>query len=434
MTPTTWRNWAGNQTSQPVKFTRPRTETELVGLVCEAARQQQNVKVVGAGHSFTAIARTDDVLISLDDYAEILEINPGARTVTVQAGIRIHELSRRLALHGLAMSNLGDIGEQSIAGAISTSTHGTGIGFQSIAASVSALTLVVGDGSVVRCSRDEEPELFHAARVGLGALGIISTVTIECVPAFNLHAVEKGRDIDEVLDDFGSLAHGADHFEFFWMPHSDVAFTKSNNRTQEPANQVEWKRVLDEELLSNGLFGALCRLGRARPSTIPAICRRVGDVWKTTGSEYIATSHSVFTTPRRVRFYEMEYAIPIENTVEAVRRVRQAANEADPPVSFPIEVRVLGSDDIPLSTATGRLSAYIAVHVFQGMDHTNYFNAVERIMQDYAGRPHWGKLHSQTAQTLPYLYPEWDRFIAVRNECDPSRRFGNEYLHRVLGS
>jgi FAD-linked oxidoreductase len=426
-----WRNWAGNQQCAPSAIERPSSEDEIVRIARDAAAGGQRVKVFGAGHSFTGIALTEGRLLSLDHYGRVLGADEASGRVTVQAGIRLSALNEELQRRGLAMPNLGDIAYQSVAGAISTSTHGTGRELGGLATAVAGMRIVTGDGSVVECSVEREPEIFHAARVGLGALGVLSTVTLQCVPAFNLRAIEMPMRLDDVLAHLDEHVTQNDHFEFFWVPHTGWALTKRNNRTSDPeAPRGRWKAFNDDILMSNVAFGMLCRMGRLRPSLIPRLSKAIPSSGRV---EYVDRSYRVFASPRLVRFYEMEYSIPAEACTEALNRVRKFVDESGLRISFPVEVRFTAADDIPLSTASGRASCYIAVHVYQGMQYQQYFEGVEQIMNSYGGRPHWGKLHFQTAETLAPCYPEWDRFQAVRARLDPERRFSNAYLERVLG-
>ena len=329
------------------------------------------------------------------------------------------------------MENLGDINVQTISGAISTATHGTGLNFGGIATQVTGLRLITGDGSIVECSADKDPEIFNAARVGLGAMGIISTVTLRCVKAFNLHALEMPERVDQVLERLDENLRDNDHFEFFWVPNTGWALTKRNQRTEAKlAPRTRWREFRDDILVSNIAFGALCRVGRLRPSLVPRIAKAIPDTGRT---EYIDKSYRVFSSPRLVRFYEMEYGVPIEAGVEAFNRVRKFLKQSGLIPIFPVEVRFTTGDDIALSTANGRASCYIAVHVFEGMQYQQYFEAVENIMNDYGGRPHWGKLHFQTAATLASRYPEWEAFQNARVRIDPEGVFSNPYLDRVLG-
>ncbi|MEX0799796.1 MAG: D-arabinono-1,4-lactone oxidase [Dehalococcoidia bacterium] len=427
----TWRNWARNQQCEPAAVHRPETEEQLAAIVRRAAAEGQRVKVVGAGHSFTGIALTDGRLVKPDNYGAILGADVGRGLVTVQAGIQLARLNRELEDMGLAMENLGDIAYQSIAGAISTATHGTGARYGGLATQVAGLRIIAGDGSVIECSEEIEPEVFRAARVGLGALGVISAVTLRCVPAFNLRAVEMPIRVDEVLESLHEHVSENEHFEFFWVPHTGWALTKRNNRTDDPlAPRGRWQEFRDDILLSNLTFGALCRLGRLRPSMIPRLVRMLPGGGRV---EYVDKGYRVFASPRLIRFYEMEYAIPAQAATEALNRVREYVRQSGLRISFPVEVRFTAADDIPLSTASGRETCYIAIHVFEGMQYQQYFEGVEHIMDDYDGRPHWGKLHFQTAGTLAPRYPDWDAFQQVRARLDPNGVFSNPYLDRVLG-
>lgn len=431
--PKLWSNWAGNQQCAPAQWARPASEDELVGIVKQAATDERRVKVVGAGHSFTGIACTDGVLVDLSDYGRVLSVDADTGHVTVQAGIPLHRLCDELDARGLAMQNMGDIAYQSIAGATSTSTHGTGSAFGGLATTIVGLRIVTGDGSILECTPGSNADVLDVARVGLGALGVLSTVTVAAVPAFRLHAVEEAMPVDDVLADFDGFMTSTDHVEFYWVPHTRWALTKRNTRTQEPPRpRPRHREVLDDLVGQNLAFGAMCRVGRRFPRAIPRLAKLVPS--GASRVDYVDRSDRVFTSPRHVRFYEMEYAIPAEAVPEALNRVRRLVDAIGVPISFPVEVRVTAADDIPLSTASGRRSGYIAVHVYQGTRaYDQYFTGVEAIMDDYDGRPHWGKLHYQKAATLAPRYERWDDFQAVRARLDPDRRFTNPYLDRVLG-
>lgn len=426
-----WRNWAGNQVWRPAEVRRPTSESELVAIVGEAAERGRRVKVVGAGHSFSPIACTDGVMVDLSGYGRVVGHDPAAGTVTVQAGIALRRLCDELDQRGLALENMGDVAYQSIAGATSTATHGTGLRFGNLSSRIVGMRIVAADGTVVETDAQHRREVLEVARVGLGALGIVSTLTIQAVPAFRLHAVEEPMRIDEVLADFDGFMAGEDHVEFYWVPHTGWALTKRNRRTQEAARPRPRRRSFVEEiLLPNVAFGAMCRIGRRKPEWIPRLAKMVPSSGRI---EYVDRSDRVFTSPRLVRFYEMEYAIDAEAVPEALNRVRALVADMALPLSFPVEVRVSAGDDIPLSTAQGRTTGYIAVHVYRGTPHDTYFQGVERIMDDYGGRPHWGKMHYQRAETLAPRYPRWDEFQALRRRLDPEGRFTNPYLARVLG-
>jgi L-gulonolactone oxidase len=427
-----WQNWSGDQLCSPRVVEHPRSIEELSAAIARAASSGMRVRAVGAGHSFSEIACSDEVLIRLDRLADVLDVDVAGGLVRVQAGITIRKLSMRLETYGLAMENLGDIDVQSIAGAISTATHGTGARLRNIAAQVAELTLVLADGSALVCSPERDEELFRAARVGLGALGVIAEVTLRCVPAFTLRGVDAPAPLAATLERFETLALENDHFEFFVFPYCDTALTRTNNRTEQPPRpRGKLAAYANDILLTNHAFGTICRAGRLLPGAIPQLNRLVTRL--AGRSERVERSAAIFASPRLVRFTEMEYALPREHTPVAVRRVLELVEQRGLAVPFPIEVRTVASDDALISTAAGRDSGFVAVHMFEGMEWRPYFEAVEAIMTELDGRPHWGKRHFQTAATLRGRYPEWDRFQAVRARLDPSGLFGNAWTDRVLG-
>jgi len=430
--PETWHNWGRNQQCRPEAVEHPGSEVEVIEALERAREAGQRVKVVGGGHSFTDAACTDGRMLSLDRLDRVVGVDEGARTVTVEAGMTIRELNRELATRGLALPNLGDIDKQSVAGAIATGTHGTGATFGALATFVVGMELVTAAGEVVRCSAAEEPEVLHCARVGLGALGVVTKVTLQCVPAFNLHHVERPRRFDAVLEDLDESVASNDYFEFYWLPHTDSCAIIANNRTDEPVREKSaWKRWRAEVFFPNVFFGALVTAGKVAPSKIPRLAEVVAGSLGNT--ELLNRSDRIFISTRLIRFVEMEYGIPREHAAEAVRAVRALIEGSDLLVSFPIEVRFVAADDVPLSMAHGRDSCFVAVHMARGVEFEEYFRGVERIMTGFGGRPHWGKMHFQTAADLAPRYPEWDRFLACRDRLEPERRFANPYLDRVLG-
>ncbi len=427
-----WTNWGGNQHVHPADVVAPRTEEELAAVVSRGVAEKRTVKAVGSGHSFTDIACADDgLMVSLGAFDQILHVERATNRVTVGAGITLAELNTKLWELGLALSNLGDIDAQTLAGATATATHGTGAGFQCISAAIVGARLVTGDGGVLEVSETQRPDLLGPVSASLGALGLITTLTLQCEPAFRLHRVESTTNIDELLADFDRVVAENDHAEFFWFPGTKIGQLLVSNRTSEQARaRSRIGAFVNDEIVANGAFGLLNRVGARFPSVVaPTISKiiRPGDT-----SEYVGPSHEVFCSKRRVRFVEMEYAIGVEFLHEAFARVRQVITTIDYPVSFPVEVRVLGADDLPLGTASGRPTAYIACHMYRGTPFAEYFSAVETIMGDYGGRPHWGKMHNRTAADLAPDYPQWDTFQTALDELDPDGHFSNDYLDRVL--
>lgn len=428
-----WRNWAGNQTMTPAAVEHPDSVDEVVRVVKDAAAAGRRVKAIGSGHSFTAIGLTDGVLVQLDRLDRLVEADPATGRVTVQGGLPLHRLNALLAERGMGLTNMGDIDMQTVTGALSTGTHGTGRDSGALATQVVALELVLADGTVLSCSADENSDVFAVARVSLGALGIVTSVTIQAETAFLLTADERPMPFDEVVEDFERHVAENEHFELYWFPHTDLALTKRNNRSAGPAQPLsKARKLVDDELLSNGVFAATCALGKAVPALVPSINRVAARAL--TARTYTDLAPRVFTSPRRVRFEEMEYAIPRSALPGVLRELRTVPERHGQRISFPVEVRVAPADDIALSTASGRDTAYVAVHVYRGTERKTYFDAVEALMGSVGGRPHWGKLHSLGAAELRARYPRFDEFVAVRDRLDPERRFTNAYLDRVLGA
>ena len=388
------------------------------------------MKAIGAGHSFTGAAMTDGVSVSLDRLDEVLAVD--GDLVRVRAGITLRALSERLHDQGLALPNLGDIDVQSLAGATATATHGTGRALGNLATTIVGLELVDGRGDVHRVDLDTDPDTLKTLAVGVGGFGIVTEVTLRAVPSFDLHAHEVVEPLADVLGRWSEFIAGADHAEFFFFPGDDRALTKRNRRTDEPPRPPSKAAyVRDKYLFENVAFGLACAVGRRVPSLVP----RITGAFAAAASErdLIDRSDRVFASPRRVRFVEMEYGIPVDAVPEAVERVQALIRSLHHPVLLPIEVRCSAADDLPLSTAYGRDSGWIAVHQYPGMPFEHYFDTVERIMDDYGGRPHWGKLHGQTVDVLRERYPRWDDAMALRDRFDPDRTFANTYLERVFG-
>ena len=427
-------NWAGNQRWTPASVVHPTSEDELAAAIREAGAAGRRVRAIGSGHSFTAIAATDGVQVVLDRWRGLIEVDPGSGAATFRAGTTLAEIPQLLGAHGLAMENLGDVDRQTLAGAISTGTHGTGDRYGGLASQVRAMTLVLADGSVLRCAADERPELFAAARVGLGAFGIVSTITLGGVPAFLLDADECVVALAEMLETFLPLAASHDHVEFYWFPHTSRTLRKIDTRLPidaEPRPLGRRRAWFDDEFLANDVYSVLQRIGHHVPALIPSFNRTEA---RLLGSRtYRDASDRVFTSTRRVPFREMEVAVPRDVVIEALREVRATIARRGWRISFPIEVRTAAGDDIWLSTAYARPSAYVAVHQYWRDQEDDYLPTIEAILMEAGGRPHWGKLHTQGAASLAGRYPRFEDARRVRAEVDPERRFTNPYLERVLG-
>ncbi len=424
--PATWTNWARGQRCRPLAIERPRSRAEVSAAIRGAPG---TVRVAGAGHSFSGGVATDGTLLQLDGLGRVLDADRSSGLVRVEAGIRLHALSRELLGRGLAMPNLGDIDVQSLAGALATGTHGTGARLPNLSGQVAALELVLGDGSE-RTLTEADGDLLRAARVGLGALGVVVAVTLRCVPAFRLRAVDRPEPLEDVLAGLDAHADAHDFFEFWTFPHADLALTRANDRTDDPPRGPGRARAwVSDVALDNHAFHAVNLLARRFPRAIPRLNRFASAV--AARRERVDWSHAVFASPRLVRFEEMEYAIPRERAADAVRAVHAALERH--PVSFPIELRFSAADDALLSPAHGRASAFVAVHVFERMDYRPAFREVEALLSELGGRPHWGKHSFLDAAALAPRYPRWGAFQAARAELDPGGRFANAWVRRVLG-
>jgi FAD-linked oxidoreductase len=434
-----WQNWAGLESAEPRTVDTPPSVDAVVAAVTAARRDGSTVKMVGSGHSFTAISAPRDAMLKPQGLSGIIGVDRDAMTVTAYAGTQLKVLNAELERLDLSLHNMGDIAEQTLAGAVSTGTHGTGGVAAGLAAQLAGLQLVTGRGEVVEATREQNPDVFEIARVGLGALGILTTVTFAVEPLFLLRAVEQPMSWDEALGSFDDMVAESDHCDMYWFPHTDRLLTKRNTRLAADVSEADpVSRIrgwVDDELLSNTVFGILT----AGANRVPGVIPRMNQVSARVLSPrtYSDVAHKVFTSPRRVVFREMEYAVPREAGLDALREARRVIDASDWRISFPVEIRVAPADDIPLSTAYGRDSFYLAFHTHHHSDwrtHAAYTTAMERVMRDHDGRPHWGKLHSRTAADLAPAYPRFDDFLALRERLDPDRVFTNGYLERVLGA
>lgn len=427
----TWSNWAGHQKCRPRDFVKVSGVGELSEVVGRAGAEGRQITTVGSGHSFTPTALSDDLLLDVTSIAGVIAVDRTSGLVEVGAGTILADLNRELDRLGLAMPNLGDIDRQTVAGAISTGTHGTGSALPNISAQIERLKLMNSRGEIVELDPGSDELL--AARVAVGSLGVLVSITLRTVPAFNLHRVDAPMDLDEVLADFDRITEQNEHFEFFVFPYTRTALTLSRNRTDKPlAPRSQADRFLGDVVLENGLGDLALRLTGRIPSIIPRMARYSTGFMSQ--SEQIDRSHRVFANYRTIRFNEMEYALPAETGPVALRRVMELIETEHFPLAMPIECRVSAGDDALISQAQGRPTAYIAVHQHQTVEYEPYFREIEKIFREYDGRPHWGKLHFREAADLAPGFPRWGDFQAVRDRLDPDRNFSNDYVTKVLGA
>jgi L-gulonolactone oxidase len=366
----------------------------------------------------------------LQEYARVVEVAPADMTVTVQAGTPLWRINAELDRYGLALENMGSINEQTAAGLISTGTHGSGTSSGCLSSQVVSLRLITGRGELIDCSSRLRPEVFSFARLGLGAMGVISTVTFRCVPAFSLRLDERTESFGDLIERLPELCEEIDHPVFFSPLWSDRVHVRAMSRTTAPRlPQSRWQTWRDVYLAGHaGLQGVLWahRLsGKLVPSATDILTRRPL-------RSYVDVSHRVFTFPQHVRVVSMEYAVPLEDLGQALRELRRALSSTGLAISLPLEIRVTRGNDIPLSPAYGRATGFINLATDRLSPRAGAYQCAERVLGEFGGRPHWGKLHSQTAATLAPHYPLWSEAHRVRQSLDPDGILLNPYLDKIF--
>lgn len=399
---TMWSNWSGSVTSSPQQIAMPSSEAALVAIIQAAHQSGRTVRVVGTGHSFVPLCATDDLLISLDNLQGMISAAPNEQSATFWAGTKLHAVGEPLWEEGLALANMGDIDRQSLGGAIGTGTHGTGPTLGNLATQVIGLRLLTVTGDLIDCSPTVEPEIFHAAQISLGALGIITQFTLRCLPAYELHEVSWIATFDECMAELDSHIAATRHFEFFWVPGEDLCAMKALDPAPH-GTEVAMSPLTDDSRLH-------------RYVQPPRVDR----------------SYRIFPSARNLKFNESEFALPAANGPDCLREIRALMQTRYPDVAWPIEYRTLAADEIPLSPAHGRATVTISVHQAAELPYQPFFADVEAIFRNHQGRPHWGKIHTHGARDLVILYPEWDRFQAVRAQLDPKGLMLNSYLRKLL--
>jgi FAD-linked oxidoreductase len=425
-----WSNWSGSVKAKPAGILYPDSVEEIQRLVQYASRDGVTFRTLGSGHSFTPLVSTDHIIISLNKLHGIGEFSANDKWASVKAGTKLKSLGKELYNLGLSQKNLGDINVQSIAGAISTGTHGTGISLGSISTQVSEIRFVNGKAELVTCSETENQELFKAAKVSLGSLGIITEVKLELEKQYNLHLECRRLTLKDCLNNLEDYIRNNRHFEFFWIPYTGVVLAKFLNITDKQPEGKFWKNF-NELFIENGMLKMISEYCRLFPSQSRNVCHLMARF--ISDSQTISASHEVFSTPRLVKFQEMEYNLPLGKFRETLLSLERMIVDKKVEVNFPVECRFVRSDDIWLSPAYQRESAYIAVHMYKGMPYQDYFRAAEDIFIKSEGRPHWGKMHFQDSGYFENIYPKWSEFQKIREENDPQGIFINEYLEKVFG-
>lgn len=388
----TWQNWSGSVSCSPQISARPQTEGELLNLVRQANQDKITIRLAGSGHSFTPLCKTDGMTISLAEMAGVTDIDRETMQATILGGTKMRHMHVPFRDAGLAMENLPDIDRQAIAGAIATGTHGTGKGFKSLSSQVIGLRMITADGEIVECSADNRPDIFHAAQVSLGALGIVTEVRMQLIPTYRLHEKLWTSTFDETFEALDELIATNRHFEFFWVSQRDACANKALNITD----------AAPDEMADNE-------------------------------NERIDHSDIVFPSVRSRRFNEIEYSVPEANGPDCLRELRDLMLTKHSDVVMPLEYRTVAAEDAYLSTAHGRETVTISAHQLAELPYDAFFNDVEAVFRNHEGRPHWGKMHSLRAKDLSELYPKWKDFTRLRDQLDPTGLFLNGYLRDLFG-
>ncbi len=425
-----FKNWGGTVDCRPKHMHFPQTEEELVQIINDAREHRRTVRVVGTGHSWTPLAETNDTLVCLDNMQGVINVDPNKKQATVWAGTKLHALGPALYAQGLAMQNLGDIDKQAIAGVLGTGTHGSGIDFGVIPTQVVGIRLVNGLGEIMDLT-EAKGDTFKAAQVSLGALGIITQITIQCEPAYNLKRIKKRAPLEKTLKNIDKHLADNRNFELFWFPYADSCLQQSLNYTQEPADKDSAWQYFVDVVWENRTWKLASEAVRLMPGLAKSVSK-MGASGMATGVD-VREAHRLYPAVRDVRFYEMEYSVPREEGPKVLRKIRDIVRKQKIKVHYPIEYRYCAGDDILISPGHGGERAYISVHQYCGMDYKPYFNALEPVFQANGGRPHWGKMHTADTAYLRSQYPRFDDFLAVREKLDPEHVFVSPYLSELFG-
>ncbi|MFJ2742611.1 D-arabinono-1,4-lactone oxidase [Streptomyces sp. NPDC087440] len=431
MPQSTWRTWSGTVGCAPAQLVRPTGEDEIVRAVGAAARDGLTVRAAGTGHSFNRLATTPGVLLDLTAYTGIVALDRAAGEVTVRAGTRIGPLCAALDRKGLALENIGTLADQTVAGALATGNHGTGLGHAPLSGQVARVRLVTADGEVREVGPGDAADLWGSVRTSLGVLGVLTEVTLRCVPRFRLRVELGAEPLDSVLERFTQWAGESEHPSLNWLPWTDRASLRAVDRTEEPvtprAPLRRYAATLDE--VRCGVTGQAARLAGA--AAVPWLTARLGGLWP--DSPYVDSGHRAFTFPQPVRFLAMEHALPLARTADALRALRPVLRGMGRYSPYSVLVRVGAGDDLPLSPAHGRDTGYLNLTVPRTAGQIEILRAAEHVLRDFEARPHWGKAHTATADVLAPRYPGWKDFQRIRALLDPEGVFSNAYTDRLLG-
>lgn len=416
-----WSNWSGSVDARPDRIERPKTFTDLAGLV----RSARKVRVVGAGHSFMPLCETHGTLLSLSELEGDITIDGDASRAWAPAGCSLAKLTDALWRKGWSLINQGDVNPQALAGAIGTGTHGTGAKLGTLSSAARAFELMTHDGSIVRCSPAENPDLFEAQRLSLGLFGVATRIEIDILPAYHLEERLEVYPLAEIAERWDQLAAENRHVEFFVFPYADLAMMKILHPKPSEGEMKEQKDMDD------AAFRKVCELCKRFPFLTGFLQRRL--LPREMKRRRVGPAYRIFPSERTVKFEEMEYELPRANGWPALREVIAWIRKNRLPVAFPFEFRLVAADDIWMSPFQGREGASISMHQYHRMAWRDIFSEAENIFRAHDGRPHWAKRHTLTTADVHALYPDASKFCAVRDRVDPGAKFANAHLSQLFG-
>lgn len=428
----TIRNWDGTQSWTPEAIHYPENEEQIAALIQQACDTKKRVKVLGEALSWSDIIDVPTTAMRFDKMAAVLEVDRDRRLIRLQPGARLNAVNEILAQNGLAFDNFGSIILQTAAGYTATGTHGTGVRTPILSARIGKIRMIDGLGQLRELDAEHEPALFSAARVNLGCLGAVSEIAFSCVDAFDIEERLELVDFDTALAELGNYVNGNDYCKFWWLAYTDKIQVYTFNKTTRPRGGFGFTGFMDRTGISGILFTGLMALGRAVPSVIPFFNNTVQTLHFHPRRRVDRSDRVIKVSSGIPIHQETEYAIPIEHAADAIDRTRKMVLQADYRVNFPMEVRFVAADDIPMSPASGRDSCYIGAYVASLKWAPSYFAEFEELMRDYQGRPHWAKSFTRSASELRDLYPAYDSFNRLRRECDPHGLFRNSFVDRVF--
>lgn len=426
-----WENWSESYTAYPGEIYLPDSIDEVCNIVKRHMKEKRTIRVTGAAHSFSPVAMPEQSALSLHNLRGLIAVDKEQMQATFYAGTYLHEVGPLLEKHGLALINMGDIQEQSLAGAISTGTHGTGITLGSFSSMVTKWGFVNGLGEYIEHERGDD-DLSKALHVSLGLLGILVKVTIQVIPLYSLAYTSERKVFTEEIANFQTTIRENRHAEWFYFPGSTQIQLKKMNMTV-PKRQPPAEKKRDElklQLLENNAFSIASKLVKLQPklglSVSKLSSKLIGEANRT------GISYEIFPSPRAVKFVETEYAIPLRYFEDCIKEVHGTFERGKFNVHFPIECRTTAGEDGFLSPTQGEESAFIAFHMYKGMDESAYFEWVHKTMERYKGRPHWGKVNRYNSDNIASFYPEIERFKAVREQQDPYNVFMTSYFKKIF--